>query len=413
MSASQPARVAKDPVAQLRRLKIAAAGLSVTLLTLATVCVVLWKNSASAEVLPAPAAEKKRTIQAEAAPRAELSAQAAFVKRDDKRGGAWKNDLGKEGYVVFNRKAPGSHETKLPGFIQSITCNGGHNVWAQDKDPRGLEDAAGGDTRLSACEYAGGDMLINIQAKRPASYDLALYCLDQDRQGRSQRVDVLSGETVLCGIDADNMGEGAWLHFRVRGSVDVRVTNTGQSNGVVSGIFIDNSDDSKLPRRMPPSAAADDEAALKPGLIGEFFDGLKTFAPVADVPTFSVITPELTFGTLQQNGLRKWPLADGCAATFSGFLRVEKEETYTFFLQSDDGSNLYIDAELLVNNDGSHGLEEKSGVKKLTPGLHRIWIEYFNSGGSMGLNVFAKTTSKQKAPINPAQLFHNPQEVTQ
>src|SRR5205814_786050 len=70
---------------------------------------------------------------------------------------------------------------------------------------------------------------------------------------------------------------------------------------------------------------------------------------------------------------------------FSGTLTIAKEGSYTFFTDSDDGSRLYVDGKMVVNNDGLHGMEEKSGKIQLQPGAHALVVTYFNNGGGEGL----------------------------
>jgi hypothetical protein len=76
---------------------------------------------------------------------------------------------------------------------------------------------------------------------------------------------------------------------------------------------------------------------------------------------------------------------------FEGFIRIPRAGEYTFFTSSNDGSNLYIDDHLVVNNDGEHGSRRLSGEIHLTPGPHRIRVEYFQSGGSRNLEVFYRS----------------------
>ncbi len=63
---------------------------------------------------------------------------------------------------------------------------------------------------------------------------------------------------------------------------------------------------------------------------------------------------------------------------FEAPLNVKKEEPYSFTLATDDGSKLYVDDELLIENDGAHGPIEKKAEKTLGKGLHRIKIEFFD-----------------------------------
>jgi hypothetical protein len=72
------------------------------------------------------------------------------------------------------------------------------------------------------------------------------------------------------------------------------------------------------------------------------------------------------------------------ALRFTGTLSVPKDGAYTFGTESDDGSRLYIDGKLVVNNDGLHGMEEKTGKATLKAGPHTLIATYFNNGGGKG-----------------------------
>ena len=49
------------------------------------------------------------------------------------------------------------------------------------------------------------------------------------------------------------------------------------------------------------------------------------------------------------------------------------------------GSKLYVDNNLLVDNDGEHGTKEMSNSLTLEKGMHQIRIDYFQSGGQKTL----------------------------
>jgi hypothetical protein len=65
------------------------------------------------------------------------------------------------------------------------------------------------------------------------------------------------------------------------------------------------------------------------------------------------------------------------AIDYSGRFWAEKPGDYDFSLTSDDGSNLYIDGELVVDNDGIHQTRERSGTVRLSRGVHDIRVSYF------------------------------------
>ena len=60
---------------------------------------------------------------------------------------------------------------------------------------------------------------------------------------------------------------------------------------------------------------------------------------------------------------------------------------YTFFTESDDGSRLYIGDEMIVDNDGLHAMQERSGEIALGAGKHSIRVEFFERGGGAGIIV--------------------------
>jgi hypothetical protein len=94
------------------------------------------------------------------------------------------------------------------------------------------------------------------------------------------------------------------------------------------------------------------------------------------------------------------------AFEFTGYVKIEQDGIYTFFIASDDGSMLYIDDEEIVNNDGDHGNVEKSGNAALKKGLHKIKLLYFDSGGGNSLKVSMQKEGGAKMEIPKELLFH-------
>lgn len=78
---------------------------------------------------------------------------------------------------------------------------------------------------------------------------------------------------------------------------------------------------------------------------------------------------------------------DQFALKFKGMIVAPKSGKYTFSIASDDGSRIYLNNKLLVNNDGLHGMVEKSANVDLTAGPHALIVTYFDNGGGDGLRV--------------------------
>jgi hypothetical protein len=96
------------------------------------------------------------------------------------------------------------------------------------------------------------------------------------------------------------------------------------------------------------------------------------------------------------------------ALQFEGFIQIDTAGKYMFTTQSDDGSKLYIDGKEVVDNDGNHGVVEKTGNTELTAGKHAIRVEYYNNGGGFWLDAFYKGPGLIKQLIPADKLFTNP-----
>lgn len=95
------------------------------------------------------------------------------------------------------------------------------------------------------------------------------------------------------------------------------------------------------------------------------------------------------------------PIDDNTALVFQGLINIEAEGLYKFSTLSDDGSRLYIDGKLIVDNDGDHGVQEKQGSVNLTKGKYQIKVEYFNAGGGCFLNCLISGPGIPKQIISP------------
>ena len=70
-----------------------------------------------------------------------------------------------------------------------------------------------------------------------------------------------------------------------------------------------------------------------------------------------------------------------------GYITVPADGDYGFQTRSDDGFLVIIDGELVVNNDGWHGMQTQEGSIYLTAGDHSITIPFYEDGGGSGLEV--------------------------
>ncbi|GAA0794522.1 family 16 glycoside hydrolase [Spirilliplanes yamanashiensis] len=88
-------------------------------------------------------------------------------------------------------------------------------------------------------------------------------------------------------------------------------------------------------------------------------------------------------------------LQDNFVAHVLANLNVPAGGVYEFRLSSDDGSKLYLDDELVVDNDGLHGVVAKEGSADLTAGFHALRVEYFEAGGGQEVRLEWRTPGSQ------------------
>jgi hypothetical protein len=69
------------------------------------------------------------------------------------------------------------------------------------------------------------------------------------------------------------------------------------------------------------------------------------------------------------------------AIDYNGRFWIEQPGRYRFSLLSDDGSKLFIDGHMVIDNDGVHAAVEKEKSLNLKRGIHRIRISYFQGPG--------------------------------
>lgn len=96
---------------------------------------------------------------------------------------------------------------------------------------------------------------------------------------------------------------------------------------------------------------------------------------------------------------------DQFAIVFETYVDLAASENVTFYTLSDDGSKLYLNDKLVVDNDGSHGATEKSGSIQVTPGRHKLRVEYFEDYSDEALKVLYSSPSINKQEIPLDKLF--------
>ena len=128
------------------------------------------------------------------------------------------------------------------------------------------------------------------------------------------------------------------------------------------------------------------------------------------LPNFNNLTPVKT-GIMDTvtSGAGVRTQDDNFAFFWEGRIYIPVTSTYTFETQSDDGSRLYIDvpytsnATPLVDNDGAHGIQARTGSRFLSQGYHTIAITYAEVGGDNEMHLYWSNNSglaRERIPKN-------------
>jgi len=126
------------------------------------------------------------------------------------------------------------------------------------------------------------------------------------------------------------------------------------------------------------------------------FDSLPEFSKLK--PKKEGIVPDFTLEPRKQD--------DKFAFLFSGYIFIPETGIYTFFTNSDDGSNLVIDGNTVVNNDGLHPMKQEWGYIPLSQGFHLFQVGYFEKTGGDGLMVSYKYRGDHIKILPPEWLYH-------
>jgi hexosaminidase len=165
-----------------------------------------------------------------------------------------------------------------------------------------------------------------------------------------------------------------------RSPLALRFARPGEAVLVTARAFLPNGRTSaprsaRFARTSLRPADSVDGAALLPGIAVRMLTGRAS--RLADLDTLR-LAADTAAADVALTGTEP---AEDFALVFAGFIRVPEGGVWRFRLTSDDGSDLRIGGRLVVDHDGLHGAEEKSGMIALGAGYHPISVRYFQRGG--------------------------------
>jgi mono/diheme cytochrome c family protein len=154
--------------------------------------------------------------------------------------------------------------------------------------------------------------------------------------------------------------------------------------------------DNPTSKNAPPSSI--------PGLNVDYYeiDGINR------LPDFSTLKADnrAVINSIKIDDLPFKRRSEHYALRFAGQITIGEAGNYTFSTRSDDGSRLLINNKLVVDNDGVHGPQSKTGNANLDAGSHDFEVQFFNGGLGDELQVgWKKTGRRGRGRSIPSGLF--------
>lgn len=115
----------------------------------------------------------------------------------------------------------------------------------------------------------------------------------------------------------------------------------------------------------------------QPGVVVRYFDNPHWRGE----PVLMRTETQIDLATHQQLvAAEDFPVFD-FSVSWTAWVRIDAEGDYRMTLSSDDGSSLFLDDFLRLDNGGFHGLKTVEKEIFLTEGVHKITVNYFNGPG--------------------------------
>ncbi|MES2732364.1 MAG: PA14 domain-containing protein [Bacteroidota bacterium] len=122
------------------------------------------------------------------------------------------------------------------------------------------------------------------------------------------------------------------------------------------------------------------------------------------MPAFSQLTPKSTGQTSNFN-IQMATVLSNFGVVFTGYIKIPTTGAYTFYTNSDDKCELYLDGNKVVTA-GPYG-QEHSGSVTLTAGFHPLRMEYYQGVGGRYIEASWAGPGIAKQPIPTAVLFRS------
>ncbi|WP_217621794.1 PA14 domain-containing protein [Phaeobacter inhibens] len=133
------------------------------------------------------------------------------------------------------------------------------------------------------------------------------------------------------------------------------------------------------------------DLTVSTGFHARYFDVDQRLSSLEDIdwdaePTHQELVTEIDYENSRES-FWEGGSEDTFGVEISGAVQVDEGGTYRFDLGGDDGAQIMVNGQPVVENDGLHAYQTKSGEVQLDPGTHHIEVRYFENYGRAGLKL--------------------------
>ncbi|MFW5700507.1 MAG: family 20 glycosylhydrolase, partial [Cyclobacteriaceae bacterium] len=153
--------------------------------------------------------------------------------------------------------------------------------------------------------------------------------------------------------------------------------------------------------KNPPKEAHNNLVNLYPGIKYTYLTG-----KIRTLENIDLLVP-INSGYINEIKIPGNVREDYFGIIYEGYIFVKDGGIYSFHLSSDDGTRLYIDEDVIIDNDGIHHQGWVSGQVSLKAGYHSFRLEYFdfNMGQHLDIEIEGPGISRSKIP--PTMFFYS------
>ena len=145
--------------------------------------------------------------------------------------GTWTGAYGADGSMIATLAST------LPAYATvSVTGDTLYTWAASTSDVRALQIASGSSSRIASTYYSPTTFTIDVNLTDGNTHQVALYLVDWDSTARTESISIVDAATgaILDTETYSSFHNGEYAVWNISGHVQIQVTKTGGSNGVVS-----------------------------------------------------------------------------------------------------------------------------------------------------------------------------------